>query len=147
MFGFYGKVVKYRKTIVIVYLVITVFCALLYPRVYVDYDILNYLPRESRSTVSIDVMSEEFGRNIPNTTVMIRNVDQQGAKFYKQKLEEIDGVISVTWLDSMLPLNMPIEMLPPSMVDSYYRDGNALFIITVDEDKQLQLSRDLQEHF
>ena len=135
---FYRKVIRYRKAIMAVFAVITVISAWMFTKVYVDYDLLNYLPKDSPSTRALDFMAEEFEGNVPNARVMIRNVDQKEAKEYKQKLEQIDGVLSVQWVDSMLPLNMPLEVLPDSMVKSYYKDGNALFMLTLDEEKQME---------
>ncbi len=137
MRNFYAGVVKYRKTIMIAFMVIAVVCAILQRKVFVDYDILDYLPTDSPSTKSLEVMKEEFGSNIPNTQIMIRNVDRSEALRMKEKIEATDGVISVNWLDSMVPLNMPPEMFPESLKDTYYKDGNALFIVTVDEEKKL----------
>ncbi len=134
---FYRRVIRYRKAIMAGFAVLLVLSAWMYTKVYVDYDLLNYLPQDSPSTKSLEVMAEEFGGNVPNVRVMLRDVTQKETKDYKREIEELDGVLAVTWLDSMLPLNMPIEMLPGSLVDSYYKDGNAVLMVTVDPEKQL----------
>ena len=132
----YTKVVKYRKQIMIFYAFLVVVCALMIPKVNVDYDVVHYLPKDSPSVKALRVMAKEFGANLPNNRVMIQNVSETEAKDYKEKLESIDGVLDVTWVDSMLPLNMPIEAMPASVTESYYKDGNALFIITIDGNKE-----------
>lgn len=134
---FYSNVVKYRKPVMALFALLAVCSALLYPKVFVDYEIINYLPKESPSTMALDLMGKEFGGAIPNVRVMIRDVDRKEALSYKKKLEAIDGVRSVMWIDSMLPLEMPLEMFPKSMLEAYYKDGNALFNVTVDSEKQL----------
>lgn len=135
---FYRRVIRYRKAIMAVFAVMVVISAWMFTKVYVDYDLLNYLPEDSPSTTALEFMEKEFGGDVPKARAMIRNVNQKEAKEYKRKLEQIDGVISVQWVDSMLPLNMPLEMLPDSLVKTYYKDGNALFMITLDEEKQLE---------
>ncbi len=135
---FYSKVIKYRKLIMLVFAGLTVFCGMMYPRVRVDYDVLNYLPQDTQSTVAIDFMANEFGGNVPNARVVVRDVNKQEALEFKEKLESIDGVSSVTWVDSMLPIDMPLEVLPGSMADTYYQDGNAMFSLTIEEEKQLE---------
>ena len=135
---FYTSVIKYRKAIMIAFVITAVICAWLTTRVYVDYDIVHYLPQDSPSIVSLKFMEKEFGGDIPNTRVVIRDVDRKEALEYKRKLGELDGVRSVTWLDSMIPLDMPLELFPEGLRNSYYKDRNAMFILTVDEDKQLE---------
>ena len=142
---FYYKVIKYRKAIMAAFGVMVVISALMYPKVYVDYDLLNYLPPESPSTVSLNVMKDEFGGNLPNVQIMIRNVGRKQASDYKRKIEAVDGVLEVQWIDSLLPVDMPLEVLPEGIKSSFYKDGNALFIITVDEDKQLQTIPELYD--
>ena len=135
---FFGGVIRHRRIIMVLFAAAALVCAFLTTKVYVDYDIVHYLPADSPSSVSLNVMKEEFGENIPNSRVVIRNVDRKEALEYKRKLEDIDGVVSVSWIDSMIPLNMPMEMYPESIRDSYFKDGNALFTVTIDESKQLE---------
>ena len=135
---FYTKVVKYRKAIMVAFVLLAICSAVMYPKVFVDYDIAHYLPEESPSTVALKVMQEEFGGNLPNTQVVIRDVSFNDAAAFRKKLEAIDGVMDVTWVDSMLPLNMPVEVLPEPLTEAYYKDRNAQFLVTVDESKQLE---------
>ena len=142
---FYSSVIRYRKIIMALFVAAAIVCGWLYTKVYVDYEIIHYLPQDSHSTVSLEKMKEEFGENIPNARVVVRNVDRREALEYKRKLEAIDGVESVTWIDSLIPLDMPFDMYPESMLDSYYKDGNALFILTIDENKQLKTIPEIYE--
>ena len=135
---FYSGVVKYRKPIMVIFALITVCSAIMYPKVFVDYEIIHYLPKESPSTIALDVMEKEFGGNIPNVRIMIRDVSRKEALEYKEKIEAVDGVVSVTWLDTMMPVDMPLEMFPESTLDAFYKDGNALYTVTVDQEKQLE---------
>ncbi len=52
----------------------------------VNYDVIEYLPEDSASTVSLKVMETEFGNGIPNTRVMVKNVTIPQALEYKEKL-------------------------------------------------------------
>ena len=95
----------------------------------------SYLPEDAPSTVAMDVMGEEFDGAIPNARVMIKDVSQQEALKYKEKLEAVDGVSSVMWLDDNMPYDMPLSMYSKKLVQTYYKDKNALFTVTIDEDK------------
>lgn len=101
----------------------------------VNYDMNDYLPAESLSTISLDKMDEEFTSNIPNARVAVKDVSYAQALKYKEELSAIDGVTGVTWLDDVNFLNMPLEMLDEDTVASYYKDNTALFTVTIAEDK------------
>ena len=123
--------------IMVLIAVITVISAFMFPRVKVNYELADYLPRDYMSTRSLRFMRDEFG-DMPNARVVLRDVSRKEILDYKSRLEGIDGVLSVTWLDSVIPVDVPESMLPESITKLFYKDGNALLILTVDEEKQYQ---------
>ncbi|MBR2706089.1 MAG: MMPL family transporter, partial [Mogibacterium sp.] len=141
---FYSGVVKYRRAIMVLFALITAVSAFMYPKVKVNYDTINYLPKDYNSTQSLRVMREEFG-DMPNARVVLHDVSRQEITEYKEKIEAVDGVISVTWLDTYIPVSFPGDMLPESVSEMYYKDGNALLTLTIDEDKQFQAVPELYE--
>lgn len=68
---FYRKIVNHPKIIIVTYAILFVVCAICQSMVKVDYDMNDYLPENSASTVALDVMNEEFSGGIPNARVMI----------------------------------------------------------------------------
>ena len=134
---FYDKVIKYRKCILVVFLALSVVCALCKPLVSVNYDMNSYLPDDSPSTVALDTMQEEFDGGIPNARVMIYDLSIPEALEYKEKLEAIDGVSAVTWLDDAIDLKEPLETQDTDEVETYYKDNTAVFTLTIDEEKNL----------
>ena len=132
--GFFAAVVRRRRRVLAVYAAATVLCALLSLFVSVNYDINDYLPPASPSTVAIEVMEDAFGGGIPNVRAMVRDVTIPEALAYKQQIARIEGVTSVTWLDDAAEVTVPLEMQDPDTVAAYYKDGAALFTITVADD-------------
>lgn len=130
---FYDRVIRYRKGIMLIFFVIACICAYCKPMISVNYDLNAYLPEDAPSTVALDKMHEEFGGAIPNARVMIRDVTQKEALEYKEKLEAVDGVISVMWLDDNTLVDMPLSMYDQNTVETYYKDNSALFTITIEE--------------
>ena len=130
---FYSWVVKNPKKILVFFFMLAVCGALLQNLVEVNYDMADYLPEDTRSTVSIDLMNEEFDGGIPNARVMVKNVALAEALEYKQKLENCEGVEDVIWLDDTVSIYEPLEMADTDTVETYYKDNNALFTVTVDE--------------
>lgn len=131
---FFDKVIRFRKAIMVGFVVLAVVCAGCRQLIAVNYDMNDYLPEDSASTVALDVMGEEFDGAIPNARVMVRDVSISQALDYKEKLQDIEGVSAVNWLDDTLPVTMPLDMVPESTVETYYQDGNALFSVTIEEE-------------
>ena len=134
---FYGWVVSHCKAILTLFLLAAGCCLLLRNMVAVNYDMNDYLPESSPSTVSLDIMQEEFDGGIHNARVMIRDVSIPEALEYKAKLEEVDGVTSVTWLDDTVSLSVPLSTLDPDTVENYYKDGTALFTVTIEKESRI----------
>lgn len=131
---FYSKIVKHRKSILCVFLIVFVICMLIRPLVSVNYDMNDYLPSDAKSTVSLEVMQEEFDGGIPNARVMISNVTIPEALKYKEKIADISGVTDVTWLDDAVDIKKPMAMLDQETVEDYYKDSNALLNVTIKEE-------------
>lgn len=142
---FYGKIIKHRKVILIAFVVATVLCAICKGMVAVNYDMNSYLPEESPSTTALNVMEEEFDGGIPNARVMVCDVTIPEALDYKEKLQAIDGVTSVTWLDDSIDIRQPLELQDEEAVETYYKDGTALFSVTIEEEKVISAVSDIRK--
>ena len=134
----YELIVRRRTPIVIGFLIATLVCFVLKGMVGVNYDITDYLPDDSPSTQALKVMEKEFPDGIPNARAMVKDVTIPEALETKKKLAEIDGVESVTWLDDNVDITTPIEMLDAKAVEAYYKDGAALYSLTIDEEKDAE---------
>lgn len=133
---FYSGVIKYRYVIMVLFLIAALFCGYSRNLIKVDYDMNDYLPETSPSTVALDVMGQQFGGAIPNARVMVKAADEKEAREYKDKLQAIDGVISVSWLDDVFPIDMPLSMYPQKTLETYYKDGYALFQVSIEKEKR-----------
>ncbi|MCD8143521.1 MAG: MMPL family transporter [Clostridiales bacterium] len=134
MRAFYRGVVNNPKKIMAFFLVATVICFFLTDDVGVNYDLSEYLPEGTASTISLEVMGEEFSGGIPNARVMVPDVTIPEALNYKEQIAACEGVLNVDWLDDAVDIVQPIETLDADTVETYYQDGAALFSVTLDED-------------
>lgn len=139
MSKFYKHITNHPKIIITFFVLMACVGAFISQLIPVNYDINDYLPSECKSTVSIDVMNEEFSGGIPNCRVMIEDVSIPQALEYKEKIENIKGVSSVMWLDDSCDLTQPLEFQDQDAVESYYKDNCALFSVTIDEDHILDV--------
>lgn len=142
---FYRGVVKYRKIILVLFLIFAAFCAFLKNQVSVNYDMNDYLPEDAKSTIALELMGQEFEGGIPNARVMIKNVSIPEALEYKEQLEAVDGVTGVTWLDDAVDVTAPISTLDTDTVETYYKDNTALFTVTIEEESRISAVADIRE--
>lgn len=142
---FYSIVVRKRKTVICFFLILSIISFFMKSMVSVDYDINDYLPDDSPSTIAIDVLGQEFEGGIPNARVMVSNVTIPQALDYKEKLEAIDGVSAVTWLDDSVDIITPLDNLDPKVVETYYKDNTALFTVTIEEDKRIEAVAEIED--
>ena len=141
---FYSIVVRKRKTVICFFLILSIISFFMKNMVSVDYDINDYLPDDSPSTVAINILEQEFEGGIPNARVMVSNVTIPQALDYKEKLEAIDGVSAVTWLDDSVDITTPFDNLDEKVVETYYKDNTALFTVTIEEDKRIEAVAEIE---
>ncbi|MGN1084219.1 MAG: RND family transporter, partial [Lachnospiraceae bacterium] len=141
---FFTGVVKCRKGILAVFLFFFAVCLVFSKLVSVNYEMKDYLPSETKSTVSLDLLQKEFDGGIPNARVMLRNVTIPEALEYKERLAAVDGVLAVTWLDDAADLTVPLAAIDAATVETYYKENTALFTVTIDEEKILSAVDDIR---
>lgn len=113
-----------------------ILCAMLTPAVAVNYDMMDYLPEASPSTEALRVLGDEYALSIPNCRVMVRQISIPQALELKNRLQQIDGVSKVSWLDDSISLTEPLEMQKKAVVDEWYQQETALFSLTLEKEKQ-----------
>ena len=140
-----NKLLKRRKTVVTVFIVITVLCAACIPFVSVNYNMVDYLPDTAKSTRALSEMEAEFVQTVPNAKAMIKNVSVSEALEYKQMISEVEGVELVMWLDDVVDVKQPLEVLDKDIVSGYYKNGSALIQIAIQGGKEADAVEDILE--
>lgn len=129
--SFADGVVRHRKAIIMLFVAAALVCVPLAMQVKVNYDLADYLPPDARSTQAIQIMSKEFDQDLPNTQVLLYAVSIPETLVYKEALSKVEGVSSVLWLDDSLDVYQPLETLDATLVEGYYKEGNALLQLSV----------------
>ncbi len=137
--------IRYRFFVIGFFLVIGMVCGVLRQQVQVNYDILDYLPAKSPSTIAIQVIEEDYAQAIPNTRVMVTDVSIMEALEYKESISQVDGVLNIQWLDDVVSITEPIEFQDPDVVETYYKDNRALYQVTIDPEKRVKAIRDIED--
>ncbi|MCL1797330.1 MAG: MMPL family transporter [Eggerthellaceae bacterium] len=124
-------ITEHNKLVVGATFALALVCAILILFVRVNYDLAAYLPESTESKRAFDVIDEQFNERVPNARVMVRNVNIAEALAYKEKLQAIEHVTEVVWLDDVASITTPLEMLNQTLVEEYYHEGNALFEVAI----------------
>ena len=75
-------VIKHKKIIFITFLVVSILSAIMATTVSVNYNMVDYLPKDASSTIAIRIIEEEFVGDMPGARVMINDVSFMEALEY-----------------------------------------------------------------
>lgn len=137
--------IKHPKTISIIYAVLIGISIISYPKIEVNYNINDYLPKNSDSTVSLDKMKEEYDELIPNLRVMLEDVTINETLDMIKKIEAVPGVQNVVWLDDFESVMKPMAFMDADNLENYYKNNNALMNITVQEDSIISATEEIRK--
>lgn len=96
--GFSNFVVKNKYWFLGIFFVLLVASAVLMNFVHVNYDLTEYLPENSGTKTSIELMTKEFGSN-GTASIMLENVSEDKAENIANKIDELPLVSTATKTD------------------------------------------------
>ena len=118
------------KIILLVASLLLIPSAIGYVSTFVNYDIMSYLPQELNSVEGEVILDEEFG-SAANAFLVIENMQSKDVMKIKNKIKEVEGVNEVIWVDDIIDITVPAEMLPDAVTDVFYSldDKSTLLMI------------------
>lgn len=140
-----ARILKHKKLVVIAFIVIAIISAVVQFTVSVNYNMVDYLPDDARSTTAMGIMEDEFDGAVPNTRVMINDVTVQEALHVKEELAAIDGVNDVTWLDAAIDIKTPLEIADKDTVETYYKDDKAIISFSIRDGDEVAVTDEIYE--
>lgn len=138
-------ILKYKKSVVVIFLLSTILSVFLATKVKVDYNFADYLPEDAQSTLALDTMNAEYAQSVTNMRVMINDVTIPEALEIKKEIAAIKGVEEINWLDDAVNIYEPLEYANQEIIDTWYQDQNALFTVTMDETNGEQVMKAIRE--
>lgn len=125
-------IIERSRAIEIFFFVLVFISLLTAPFVNINYDLTRYLPDTVQSKEGLDLMEEKFG--YPGTgRIMIEDVTLYEAKAYKDKLEDIDGIDQILWLDTGTSVFSADAFINFDRIDEYYKDSCAVMDVVFEE--------------
>lgn len=139
------SILKHKKSILIIFTLLALLSAVLMQLVGVNYTLSDYLPDDAPSTAALQVMEDNFDESLPNLSIYIEDVSISQALEFKTQLALQQGVNSVLWLDDVIDIYEPLETQDQDTIQTWYKDGSALFSVTVEENNLTETIAALQE--
>lgn len=131
---FIEAVLRKRVIVLTVFAVLLILSAVCSTMVHINYNLMDYLPDDSPSTLALDIMNEQYEKGAPNARIMVKDTTIPEALAYKNQISKIHGVDDIMWLDDAENIYEPVEFMDADTVADYWAQNCALFNVTLDED-------------
>ena len=125
-------IIRKSRAIEKVFIVMVLISAVMAPFVEVNYDLTEYLPDSVESRQGLNIMEDTFGYP-GRARVMIKDVTLYEAKAYKDRLERVDGVDRILWLDTGTNVFSGEGFIDYTSIDQYYKDDCAVMDVIFEE--------------
>ena len=125
---FSKAVVKYRILILVLAAVLMIPSVLGYINTRVNYDMLNYLPKDFETVIGQDELMKDFGKG-GFSLIILENMSARDVSLLKEKIAKVDHVDSVIWYDSLADLSIPIEILPKSIYEVFNTENSTMMAV------------------
>ncbi|MDO7203391.1 hypothetical protein Q5M85_03275 [Paraclostridium bifermentans] len=65
--------------------------------------------------------------------LIVENMEDKDVAKLKEKLTKVEGVKDVLWVDDVVDLSVPRELLPKDVTDLLYTENSTLMVIKLEE--------------
>ncbi|MFQ7035455.1 MAG: MMPL family transporter [Candidatus Borkfalkia sp.] len=112
------RIIKGKYVVFAVCAALLVVSCIFLPKIGVNYNLSDYLSKDTETRIALDIMEDEFGLT-GNVQVMLSGVNESAAKEIKSVLSEIENVSQVEF---------------DAESTNYFKDGKALYIVLIQGD-------------
>lgn len=138
-------IAKNRVIVIVLSLILLVPSIFGYFKTKVNYDILSYLPSDLETRQAQAILKEKFGCG-SLAMLMVDNMENKDVEKLKKKVEGVEGVNEVIWINNFLDISVPMEILPSSLKDMMFSENSTLMIVKLNEsDADISTQNAIQE--
>ena len=138
---FSNAVVKHRVLILIVALAVMIPSVFGYIGTRVNYDMLNYLPKDMETVIGQDELMKDFGKGA-FSLIILEDMPVRDVSVLKEKLEKVEHVDTVVWYDTIADLSIPMEILPDSIYTAFNTDKSTMMAVFFDSSTSADVTMD-----
>ncbi len=119
---------KGKYITIVIFVVLLIISMILMGFVKTNYDMTKYLPNNSNTKKSLELMTEEFGET-SMIQMMTTNIDIIEANEFVNEILLLKTVKTVVWLGAIEEITVPIEHMNQELIKDFYHDGKLLYTI------------------
>ncbi|NBI07759.1 efflux RND transporter permease subunit [Senegalia massiliensis] len=110
----------------------------------INYDILTYLPEDLDSVKGQNILNNTF-KSASMGMLVIENMENKDVINVKGEIEKVKGVDSVTWIDDLLDISVPKDMLPSDIKNIFYSEDSTLLMINFQDKSSSDITQNAIE--
>lgn len=127
-----GKfIVKYRKFILALAAILLIPALIGFLNTKVNYDMLNYLPDSMDTVKGQKALLDEFGKGA-FSMIITEDLDNQQIANLEDDLKNVPHVTTVLGLGTLENNNLPAEILPDSIYDTFKKGNESIIAVFLD---------------
>ncbi|MCM1991437.1 efflux RND transporter permease subunit [Oceanirhabdus seepicola] len=121
-------------------LVLIIATVLLLPAIYgmintrINYSILDYVPAGFDSTEGQKILSENFTA-AESSMLIVEGMETNDILKLKSKISNIENIKDVIWIDDLLNVSVPNEMLPDDIREVLFSENSTILLINFEYEK------------
>lgn len=121
--------VRHPKLVVLIALLLLIPSAIGFLNTKVNYDLFSYLPDDLESVQGEQILDETF-HNAGMSIIITDGMSPKDTKALKKKVEQVDIVSQVLWVDSFADISIPSDILPDLVQNVFYSaDGEKTMML------------------
>lgn len=121
-------IAKNRVLILIIAIILLIPSAIGYFNTKVNYDILSYLPNDLETREAQKILKDEFDCG-SLAMLIVEGMDNKDVAKLKEKVEVVDVVSEVIWINDALDISVPKEILPDLVKNIFFSDNSTMMIV------------------
>ncbi|MBR0465615.1 MMPL family transporter [Candidatus Saccharibacteria bacterium] len=124
-------IVKYRKFILALAAILLIPAVIGFLHTKVNYDMLNYLPDSMDTVKGQKALLDEFGKGA-FSMIITEDLDNQQIASLEDDLKNVPHVTTVLGLGTLENNNLPAEILPDSIYDTFKKGNESIIAVFFD---------------
>ena len=125
---FSKAVVKYRIFIVVAVLVLMIPAVLGMIATRINYDMLDYLPKDMETVIGQDELMKDFGKGA-FSFIIIEDMPNEDVAALKSKIEQVEQVDTVLWYSSLADVSVPMDLLPDKIYNAFNTENATMMAV------------------
>lgn len=94
----------------------------------VNYDILEYLPKDLDSVNGQVILNNTF-HNAASSMLVIEDMPAKDVEKLTAQINDVEGVSKAVWVSDVIDISVPPEILPEKLKDAFYGDNESTMIL------------------